>query len=506
MDTPSTKYQVQVAGAANSSNEGLAQLKKNLAEKFKLPAERIERMLSRLPATVKVEAERERADRWIKILEGLGAIATVSEVAASAAKAVQSAAEAVGNPAEAEPSKSGVAIPEDHISPAAADLSAAIQTEPKNAPQSADPGELAFVEPSAEATEAQNISRDQQSQLSNLMQLFGEPAPTALIPSTAPSTAAETHSDSSPPAASDLPVESQPAGGQSEAVPADGLMGKMESFIPSAGYAPTAAKLPSKRFTAICAGASALFLLALAGFMATGPAPEPVSLSSADIKKLLDEQKGILAGKKAASQTKPISELLKTAVEFSGRFENGPLSGSASAKINEDRIVTFSLDAVGKPGEKLTPEMLVAGARRAPWITKIEAPSIRIDLSKSEQPYSISGIAKCYIEDDTGGARYAADLRAIGGMNESGDKLTLKVLLSNIVPPPADIAEAKIDHLKGDRFSFAVPLELTLSRAEAAAPAAEEKPANTGTEANPPDSAKNLSHGDEPAPQTPATN
>ncbi len=214
-------------------------------------------------------------------------------------------------------------------------------------------------------------------------------------------------------------------------------------------------------------------LIVLAGMAAFGPAPVPAELTRDDIKRLMDEQKKILSGKSLASDTRPFEDLVKKSMEYSGSVETGLLSGTVSIKLHEDRIISLSLDINGKPGEKLTTEQLVAGSKRIPWISKLEAPIIKADLSRLDiPPLQIRGLGKCYIEDDSGSARYAVDIKADGAKSEDPARLSLKLIVSNQNPLPEALTEPKIERLKGDRFSVAVPIEVDLvQKADSVAPA-----------------------------------
>lgn len=465
----SVKFQVIVTGVKDDSSDGRKQLRENFAAKFKLAPEKVEKLLSKLPATVKVEPERVRADRWIPILEGLGAVASVRQVGEAQQITMEEPAEKKVEKAAA------IKGPLHSAEQGVADTLANIESSSVGTRPASTTHELSFVESEPAATEEETkqaaATADEHFQLTNLMQLVGDNAAPRFVKPVAPAESKPADgevslvSSTNPPESPQVSSNEEGSEEQSKPVEPEQAMGKMESFIPRVSFTPASTKLPSRKFISICAGGSVAFLLALAGIMAFGPAPSAIELSSNDIKKLLGDQKKILAGKAAPDQSKVLDQQLSKASEYTGDFNSGPYSGKLAVKVDGDRILTLSMELTGRASEKLTPELLIAGRKRSPWLAKLEVPVIKADLARLDlPPLTISGIGKAYLDDDAGSARYAADLYAVGKPGLNPDQMVLTIVISNNAPIQTSATEIKIERLKGDRFSFVIPLEATVSR------------------------------------------
>ncbi len=145
-----------------------------------------------------------------------------------------------------------------------------------------------------------------------------------------------------------------------------------------------------------------------------------------------------------------------SSVKVKSSFSVLPINGTL-------RPVGLSVLFEPPPPRELTPEEVVKGTRRDPWLYKVDVDGIQFE---NAEPGTITGKGpvKFIIDDGGNRVRGAAQASIVGTLNEHGDEVTLTVKVTNEITkePAEDIIIPSLT--KGGKYQIYLKKQITLKK------------------------------------------
>lgn len=180
----------------------------------------------------------------------------------------------------------------------------------------------------------------------------------------------------------------------------------------------------------VCLGAVAIAVLLLVYVFLPAPTvPPPEQLKPEQmVDKLLRDQDGILPAKRRAKKKEILAPAgLPTTLEANGADES--TKSELVFEIQDNKFTRIDISIASLPPPKLTPELVVSGIVRKPWLERFSLSIEGKDISSQEATadgWSFSGqaIGKAYLADDSGRDRHIAIFQISGSYDSKTKQLT----------------------------------------------------------------------------------
>ncbi len=178
-------------------------------------------------------------------------------------------------------------------------------------------------------------------------------------------------------------------------------------------------------------------------------APASSSETKVDTATLLKDVTTKKTVKKATSKNKSASN--ETVVNYASSFDKNALPIEASISITANTISSIVLTIYPSESPALTPQEIVHGVKRKPWIGKAVIDSATFYTS-SDGAMHANGIAKVTVNYDDRTFPTSADAELIAVQN--GENLTAIVTLKRLIAPGEIPKETLIEPISTGGFRF----------------------------------------------------
>ncbi len=464
------QYVLILYGAKNSNPEGLFFLKENIGSRFKLSDRAVDALFMNLPVTLKRGLDEQQAAAYKKFFDGIGAIVEIKEEPSS--KPTSETSEEKSSPSlileekiletpVSPPTSPPPSTPPSKHSPSAtADLSSSLEFEISSPPP---PPKEETQQPShqketsiPETLKGLHLSTSEQPEAP-----VREPVreatiePTVEKPPPFPKQTLQEEPKKIPPSPPTpiLPPQSTTAVEE----PLEDSQTTVSEAVPTRRISP-------KKFMIFSGIVLISLFMMIRSFFHTPEPPSPM-LDKEVIQGLLHEQKAILTPKN--KKQKPEEPIL----HWNGEQESSTIISRLDLTTQGEKILLVKLHAHGTPPPPLTPEEIVAGKKRTPWLGRYDIEFQKEDLEAIASVKSDSGVTvkkndKIYLEDDHGHGRTVgvADIKFT--WNKSEERFDASWKLYDTAQQEAPEGESFSERVEGDKFRFFFEGKLPLIKGE----------------------------------------
>ncbi len=226
----------------------------------------------------------------------------------------------------------------------------------------------------------------------------------------------------------------------------------------------------SPRALAVISGVLVLLIIAVVALFSGDDSAEKATIDDDTVKKIVTEQTKESNSARVKGAAQPDS--VEPPVALTARTNDGISASDITILIQDKKIseIEFTLQSI--PPEKLTPDQVVAGVVRKPWIERAEltasAEAITSELPANSPTtnritFSANASGRAYLRDDQGTGRAISHLRISGSYDPTQAVVTGKWMIAD--SPENFSASPFAERVAGDKFHFLLQGEFTATRA-----------------------------------------
>lgn len=414
-----SKYCFVLHGAKEETADAVSILKKKLGARFKLSDAAVNSLFNNLPVVIKKGLDETQIAAYRKVFEQIGAIVEVVEEHTKAAGELAFDEPHASSPPHSPPHTQ--TLSEKSTQTSSHVVTPPVSTTPNlNSPPAQTPKATIPVAPETTKDLSQpsmlSFGFDEKPQAEEQPRL-PTPPPKRSAPSIPDAAKAELEippSEPTPPTSQEPSLSTTPSPEPITLVSI--IRPSLGSFI--------------RENKPLCIGGIVIAILLLAYVFVPAPTtPPPEQLKPEQmVDKLLRDQDRILPAKRRAKKKeKSLPGGPPITLEAHGTDEL--TKSDLIFEIQDEKITRIDISIASLPPSKLTPELVVSGIIRKPWLERF---SLNIDgkdiplpeVSNNGWSFSSQGIGKAYLADDSGRDRHIAIIQVSGSYDSNTKQLT----------------------------------------------------------------------------------